>query len=98
MLMLKVPTMLEGSEFHFQILIMQYKSYSQGQNEVKFSTFMSLMNMYVHEGVCVCVDVYTCTTETSSSKKHRAVCQLKLRGSSIISRVCENCHMHLCFL
>lgn len=95
--------MLRGTEFHFQILIMQYESYSQGQNEIRFSSFCNYefsKYVYVHVGdVCVCVCARL--TEISTSGKHSELSIIKLshqlqwRSSSITSRACENCRM--CF-
>jgi len=63
MLLLKMSTILRGNELHFQILIMQYESYSQGQNEIRFSSFCNCevsKYVYVHVGKWggVCVHVH----------------------------------------
>ena len=44
MLLLKMSTILRGNELHFQILIMQYESYSQGQLGFPASVIVKLVN------------------------------------------------------
>ena len=93
--------MLRGTEFHFQILIMQYESYSQGQNEIRFSSFCNYefsKYVYVHVGECVCVCTFNRDLnqwKTFRALDHKAVRQLQRRSSSATSRACENCRM--CF-
>lgn len=76
MFLLKMSTMLRGTEFHFQILIMQYESYSQGQNEIRFSSFCNYefsKYVYVHVGVCVCVCARLTEISTSGKRSELSI-------------------------
>lgn len=71
-----MSTMLRGTEFHFQILIMQYESYSQGQNEIRFSSFCNYefsKYVYVHVGECVCVCARLTEISTSGKRSELSI-------------------------
>ena len=81
MLLLKMSTILRGTELYFQILIMQYESYSQGQNEIRFSSFCNCelsKCVYVHVGKWGCVCACAHLTEISTSRKHSELSIIKL--------------------